>query len=125
MDNEIKEKKVIYSWRVIAMLNYLRAMLCDKDVERDDFRKVIDNYITFTEETVDSCKREESTWTNIDYHHGYPYSCTCGKCGYKSIIGKTNFCPDCGRVMDMKFTNYKVRKMYECLVSSEYKHKED
>ena len=54
MDNEIKEKKVIYSWRVIAMLNYLRAMLCDKDVERDDFRKVIDNYITFTEETVDA-----------------------------------------------------------------------
>ena len=54
MDNEIKGKKVIYSWRVIAMLNYLRAMLCDKDVEKDDFRKVIDNYITFTEETVDA-----------------------------------------------------------------------
>ena len=36
------------------MLNYLRAMLCDKDVERDDFRKVIDNYITFTEETIDA-----------------------------------------------------------------------
>lgn len=54
MDNEIKGKNVIYSWRVIAMLNYLRAMLCDKDVEKDDFRKVIDNYITFTEETVDA-----------------------------------------------------------------------
>ena len=54
MDNEIKKKKLIYSWRVIAMLNYLRAMLCDKDVERDDFRKVIDNYITFTEETIDA-----------------------------------------------------------------------
>lgn len=54
MDNEIKGKKVIYSWRVIAMLNYLKGMLCDKDVERDDFRKVIDNYITFTEETVDA-----------------------------------------------------------------------
>lgn len=108
------------------MLNYLRAMLFDIDVWRNDFRKVIDNYIRFIEETVDSGEREKSVWINVDYNYGYPYSCTCGNCGYKSMVGKTNFCPNCGYVMDLKFANDKVRKIYECLVSyKKYKHKED
>lgn len=46
-------KSAIYSWRVKAMLNYLKSMITDKDSSKEEILKVIDNYLQFTDETVD------------------------------------------------------------------------
>lgn len=49
----IDKKNAIFTWRVKAMLNYLKTMAMEKDCTKEEIAKVIDNYIKFTDETSD------------------------------------------------------------------------
>lgn len=61
---DVTTKKLLYSWRVKAMLNYLKSMTRDDQCDKKDIEKVIDNYIDFVNETDDAkvliCKAGES-----------------------------------------------------------------
>lgn len=58
VDNRVKEKHLLYSWRVIAMLNFLKTMTEDESIELSDFRTVIEDYIAYAKEKVDARRIE-------------------------------------------------------------------
>lgn len=49
-----ESKKLIYSWRVLAELHYLKNMIEEKEASREDILKVINNYIDFTRKHTDA-----------------------------------------------------------------------
>lgn len=61
-----KIKKLMYSWRVSAILNYIKHMLSRDDCDREDVKTVVDNYIRFVEEMSDAsivvCKSSEGEY---------------------------------------------------------------
>lgn len=64
-------------------------------------------------------KRNQGAWIEYDANIGIPFKCTCGCCGYNSYIGDSNFCPECGSIMDLKFKSNEARRFYEAMA----KHK--
>jgi len=58
-------------------------------------------------------KSNSAAWIDYDANHGFPFTCRCGNCGYFSHIGDSNFCPECGRKMDLKFGSQEARNLYE------------
>ena len=89
------------------------------DCDYDSFDEFLRNiYIKGFKRGVERCKSSVSAaWIDIEripYQEGFITSCTCGGCGYVNL-GTTNYCPDCGRKMDLTFKNEKSRKMYETM----------
>ena len=58
-------------------------------------------------------KSNSYAWIDFDADHGNPFTCICGRCGYFSNTGTSNFCPECGAKMDLKFGSETARKIYE------------
>ena len=58
VDNRVKEKHLLYSWRVIAMLNFLKTMTEDESTGLSDFRAVIEDCIAYAKEKFDATKIE-------------------------------------------------------------------
>ena len=54
MDKILKGKELIYQWRVLSMLDYIRSAIREKNLSKDELTLVIDSYIKFTKETVDA-----------------------------------------------------------------------
>lgn len=54
MDKILKGKELIYQWRVLSMLGYIRSAIREKNLSKDELTLVIDSYIKFTKETVDA-----------------------------------------------------------------------
>ena len=54
MDKILKGKELIYQWRVLSMLGYIRSAIREKNLSEDELTLVIDSYIKFTKETVDA-----------------------------------------------------------------------
>lgn len=54
MDKILKGKELIYQWRVLSMLDYIRSAIREKNLSKDELTIVIDSYIKFTKETVDA-----------------------------------------------------------------------
>ena len=54
MDKILKGKELIYQWRVLSMLGYIRSAIREKNLSKDELILVIDSYIKFTKETVDA-----------------------------------------------------------------------
>ena len=52
--SKYKKKSLIYSWRVKAMLNYLKSMTLNDECGKKDINKVIDNYLRFVDEKIDA-----------------------------------------------------------------------
>lgn len=54
MDKILKGKELIYQWRVLSMLGYIRSAIREKNLSKDELTLAIDSYIKFTKETVDA-----------------------------------------------------------------------
>lgn len=54
MDNILKGDELIYQWRVLSMLDYIKSAINKKNLSKDELILVIDGYIKFTKETVDA-----------------------------------------------------------------------
>lgn len=54
MDKILKGKELIYQWRVLSMLGYIRSAIREKNLSKDELILVIDSYVKFTKETVDA-----------------------------------------------------------------------
>lgn len=54
MDNILKGDELIYQWRVLSMLDYIKSAIDKKNLSKDELTLVIDSYVKFTKETVDA-----------------------------------------------------------------------
>ena len=54
MDNILKGNELIYQWRVLSMLDYIKSAINKKNLNKDELILVIDSYVKFTKETVDA-----------------------------------------------------------------------
>lgn len=54
MDKILKGDELIYQWRVLSMLDYIKSAINKKNLNKDELILVIDSYVKFTKETVDA-----------------------------------------------------------------------
>lgn len=50
----MESKRLIYAWRISAMLSYIKNMIQSDEADKKDVVSVIDNYLRFTDETTDA-----------------------------------------------------------------------
>lgn len=95
----------------------------DQDLDLDSIKQLYkDVYIKGFKRGVERCDASvpREAWIDIDTDHGIPYSCTCGRCGYISITGESNYCPECGALMGLKFKSYEAAKFYEAMAHKRF-----
>ena len=71
---------------------------------RDSFLKLVEYFSIMLEQSKNGIR---AAWIK---DNGYS---VCGNCGFINILGHTNFCPECGSVMNMKFGSDITKELYE------------